>query len=166
MKRYTDVISGCEYDHIDNIVVLNDIDPKDTEILDNRTKEVIKAVYRPSEYIRRLTNMSRAEFSKTYKIPVRTLEDWDAGKSKPADYVIDLLARAVYSDIYEKVVEFEVVTKSDQSDDEWPQLRTKSFLEAFRMGEKESGHYWNEIRIYTDEEECNWNELEYNRIYE
>ena len=101
MKRYTDVISGIEYDHIDAILALIDVDPKDTEIIDNRTKEVIKTVYRPSEYIRRLTNMSRAEFSKTYKIPVRTLEDWDAGKSKPADYVIDLLARAVYSDVYE-----------------------------------------------------------------
>ena len=166
MKRYTDMISDMEYDHLDTLIGLNDIDPKNIEVRDNHTKEIIKEAFRPSEYIRRLTNMSRAEFSKTYKIPVRTLEDWDAGRSTPTDYVIDLLARAVYSDVYEKVVEFEVVTKSDRSDDEWPKFRTKSFLEALREGEKESGHYWNEIRIYTDEEECNWSELEYNRIYE
>ena len=48
--------------------------------------------------IRDLAGISRAEFSRKYNIPVRTLEDWEAGKRKCALYVADLLYRVVSED--------------------------------------------------------------------
>lgn len=35
--------------------------------------------------------MSRAEMSRVFEIPIRTLEDWDAGKSSPPSYVQKLI---------------------------------------------------------------------------
>lgn len=51
-----------------------------------------------SRAIRDILGISRAEFSRRYNIPIRTLEDWDAGKNKPPQYVMDLLERAVRED--------------------------------------------------------------------
>lgn len=42
--------------------------------------------------------LSRAEFSRIYNIPVRTLEDWEDGKRVPSEYVLHLLTRAVQMD--------------------------------------------------------------------
>lgn len=42
--------------------------------------------------------LSKAAFSRIYKIPIRTLEDWEAGKRTPPEYVIYLLERAVKYD--------------------------------------------------------------------
>jgi putative transcriptional regulator len=52
-----------------------------------------------TEEIRALLGISRAEFARKYKIPIRTLEDWDSGKSNPPAYVVELLERAVKEDI-------------------------------------------------------------------
>lgn len=40
--------------------------------------------------------MSRAEMSRTFEIPIRTLEDWDAGKSKPPAYVEKLILEKLH----------------------------------------------------------------------
>ena len=40
----------------------------------------------------KLLGISRAEMHRQYGIPLRTLEDWEAEKYKPADYVESLLA--------------------------------------------------------------------------
>ena len=39
--------------------------------------------------------MTQAKFSDIYKIPKRTLEDWERGINKPPDYVINLLEKLV-----------------------------------------------------------------------
>ena len=52
-----------------------------------------------SERIRKLLGVSRAEFSRRYHIPIRTLEDWDADRKKPPVYVMELLERAVKEDL-------------------------------------------------------------------
>lgn len=52
-----------------------------------------------SERIRKMLGISRAEFSRRYDIPIRTLENWDAGKRLPPDYVIKLLERVVEEDM-------------------------------------------------------------------
>lgn len=39
--------------------------------------------------------MSRAKFSEKYGIPQRTLEDWESGTRKPAEYVVDMLAKEI-----------------------------------------------------------------------
>lgn len=48
--------------------------------------------------MRERLNVSRAEFSRKYNIPIRTLENWESGKSKCPDYVRQLLERAVLED--------------------------------------------------------------------
>lgn len=48
--------------------------------------------------MRNYIGVSRAEFSRRYNIPVRTLENWESGKSKCPDYVRQLLERAVLED--------------------------------------------------------------------
>lgn len=45
--------------------------------------------------IREGLNISRAEFSRRYNIPVRTVEDWEAGKRTPAPWVTELLERLI-----------------------------------------------------------------------
>ena len=40
----------------------------------------------------KILGISRAEMHRQYGIPLRTLEDWEAGKYKPANYIEILLA--------------------------------------------------------------------------
>ena len=40
---------------------------------------------------REVAGLSRAEMSRLFEIPVRTLENWDAGKSSPPPYVEKLI---------------------------------------------------------------------------
>ena len=42
--------------------------------------------------LRESTGMSRKEFSEYTGIPVRTLEDWEAGRRTPPDYIPRLIA--------------------------------------------------------------------------
>lgn len=49
--------------------------------------------------IRELLGVSRAEFSRRYGIPIRTLEDWDWGKRVPSEWVLKLLERVVKEDM-------------------------------------------------------------------
>lgn len=48
--------------------------------------------------MRERLKVSRAEFSRRYNIPIRTLENWESGRSKCPDYVRQLLERAVLED--------------------------------------------------------------------
>lgn len=52
-----------------------------------------------SKEIREIMGISRAEFSRRYGIPIRTLEDWDSGTRKPPDWVTALLERVVREDM-------------------------------------------------------------------
>ena len=51
--------------------------------------------------LRESTGMSRKEFSEHTGIPVRTLEDWEAGRRTPPEYIPRLLG---YQLKYEKLV--------------------------------------------------------------
>ncbi len=42
--------------------------------------------------LRECTGMTRKEFSEHTGIPVRTLEDWEAGRRRPPEYIPGLLA--------------------------------------------------------------------------
>lgn len=48
--------------------------------------------------LRNFTGLSQRAFSDKYKIPKRTIENWESGKSKCPDYVRQLLERAVLED--------------------------------------------------------------------
>ena len=51
--------------------------------------------------LRESTGMSRKEFSEHTGIPVRTLEDWEAGRRTPPEYIPRLLAYQIkYEDIF------------------------------------------------------------------
>ena len=51
--------------------------------------------------LREQTGMNRREFSEYTKIPVRTLEDWEAGKRTPPEYIPRLLT---YQLMYDRLV--------------------------------------------------------------
>jgi putative transcriptional regulator len=51
-----------------------------------------------SEEIRKISGLSRAAFCRKYNIPIRTVEDWDAGRAEAPEYVMKLLERAVNED--------------------------------------------------------------------
>ena len=51
--------------------------------------------------LRESTGMSRKEFSEHTGIPVRTLEDWEASRRTPPDYIPRLIA---YQLEYEKLI--------------------------------------------------------------
>ena len=42
--------------------------------------------------LREETGMTRKEFSEHTGIPVRTLEDWEAGRRRPPEYIPKLIA--------------------------------------------------------------------------
>lgn len=48
--------------------------------------------------LRMLSGLSQQAFSDKYKIPKRTIENWEGGKRKCPDYVRQLLERAVLED--------------------------------------------------------------------
>ena len=45
--------------------------------------------------MRNYIGVSRAEFSRRYNIPIRTLESWEAGVRTPPEYVLNLLEESV-----------------------------------------------------------------------
>ena len=49
--------------------------------------------------IRALANLSQVNFGKKYNIPLRTIQDWEAGKRKPPIYVVELLEFKVRYDL-------------------------------------------------------------------
>lgn len=51
-----------------------------------------------SKEIRSILEISRAEFSRRYEIPLRTLEDWDTGRRTPPPWLLKLLERVVTED--------------------------------------------------------------------
>ena len=51
-----------------------------------------------SERIRSILGISRAEFGRRYNIPIRTLEDWDAGRATAPEWVYKVLERVVNED--------------------------------------------------------------------
>lgn len=108
--------------------------------------------------------ISRAEFSRRYNIPKRTLEAWEAGDREAPDYVIDLLGRAVYSDWMNKkakfyVVEMQVNATWGNPEEEWTQGCYDSYMKAIKEATELSKISKNviEIRLYVEdveEEDC------------
>ncbi len=48
--------------------------------------------------MRTLLGLSQTAFGEKYQIPMRTIQDWEAGKRTPPIYVMLLLERAVLED--------------------------------------------------------------------
>lgn len=41
--------------------------------------------------LRNKTKLSQTQFAKRFNIPVATLRDWEQGRRKPPDYVIEMI---------------------------------------------------------------------------
>lgn len=48
--------------------------------------------------IRGISQLSQAEFAERYGISQRSVENWEGGQRRPPEYLVSLLAYAVYSD--------------------------------------------------------------------
>lgn len=49
--------------------------------------------------LREITNMSQRDFAKRFSIPVRTLQEWEQGRSNPPVYVIEMLREIISSNL-------------------------------------------------------------------
>lgn len=49
--------------------------------------------------IRKNTGMNRKEFCEQFGIPVRTIEEWEAGRRTPPEYVVRLLSYYIYNNL-------------------------------------------------------------------
>lgn len=70
------------------------------------SREKKKTIYDPfsgeyagwAQYIREISGLKRVQFCEKYNIPLRTMENWEAGVTNAPQYVLDLLERAVRED--------------------------------------------------------------------
>ena len=80
------------------------MDSKKAKYCVNLMKEVffmqieIQSNNNPIKRMRSYLEMTQEQFSDAYGIPVRTLQQWEAGRRNPPDYVVNLLERAVKED--------------------------------------------------------------------
>lgn len=56
----------------------------------------------PVKALRARTGLSQAKFAEMYKIPKRSIENWETGLREPPAYVLELLTRAVKEDFPEQ----------------------------------------------------------------
>lgn len=52
--------------------------------------------------IRKKTGLSQIKFAKLLNIPVRTIEEWEAERRKPKNYIIELIEYKIKKEIEEK----------------------------------------------------------------
>lgn len=70
-------------------------------IAGERTAEIVwcmKYAHINFKSIRGVSQLTQAEFANRYGIPLRSVENWEGEKRRPPEYLISLLAYAVYSD--------------------------------------------------------------------
>lgn len=106
--------------------------------------------------IRKMSGLKRAEFCRRYNIPLRTMEDWEAGKSTPAEYVAALLERAVRQDFGLPHTYYVV---QSYMGDEWTICKTENIFEARQASQDAHCREGEttEIRLYAadvEDEEC------------
>lgn len=95
--------------------------------------------------LRIATGLTRKEFCEEFEIPLRTVEDWEAGRRKMPEYLIRLME-------YKIRIETMMYTKMDR----------KSILERINVIEDEEGRsivIINDIR-FKGKQNISWNEVE------
>lgn len=65
--------------------------------------------------IREALGMNRTEFSRYIDIPLRTLEEWEAGRRQMPDYVLRLI---IYYTKMERLIEEKKIILKDETDAE------------------------------------------------
>ncbi len=76
-------------------------------IMNNKTS--IDEQMKQLRELRKLAGMNRREFSDYMGIPLRTIEEWEAGRRKMPDYVLRLISYRVRIEkvLYENMIEME-----------------------------------------------------------
>ena len=57
---------------------------------------IYNLAHKPLKAIRQERNISRAQFSRMYSIPIRTIENWDGGKTTLNEYLKCLLCYTLF----------------------------------------------------------------------
>lgn len=115
--------------------------------------------------LRDMAQMKRVDFCRTYNIPVRTMEDWESGKSKAPQYVMDLLERAVRQDmgLPSLYYVYEIFRRAEMLVDEELLYKGYNINEAKRIARGVDGEV--EIRrYYEDIEDVDCNNWDYDTI--
>lgn len=86
---------------------------------------------------RELSGLRRKDFAEKYNIPIRTVEDWESGKSNAPEYVLDLLERAVREDFGLPRIYRVYSISSGRVDEEFEIFKTYSKSEAIKRARKE-----------------------------
>ena len=79
-------------------------------------KEQLEKQIRTLKRTRELLGMNRTEFSQYMNIPLRTLEEWEAGRRQMPDYVLRLIAYYVRMQqlLKEKGIEWEEIENEQE----------------------------------------------------
>ena len=77
------------------------------------------------EKVRKNTGMNRKEFCEQFGIPVRTIEEWEAGRRTPPEYVVRLLSYYVYNNLNLKKNDVRYETEANRK-----QMYRKEFLKS------------------------------------
>lgn len=68
--------------------------------------EILEKIYTMSGMsihdLREFIGRSRTEMSRQYRIPLRSLENWDAGNRVPPEYVATLIAYAIFVESFSR----------------------------------------------------------------
>lgn len=116
--------------------------------------------------IRTLTGLSRVRFAERYGIPLRTVEDWESGRSTPPEYIVPLLERAVREDFGQRPILYYVTELNPKGlvEEENTLLVTKNIYkaksvarDAAYINERDKTGEKVEIRVYVndiEEEGC------------
>lgn len=69
--------------------------------MDDKKKEIEKQVEQLLE-LRDIAKMNRTKFAEYFEIPLRTLEDWEAGRRKMPAYLLKLMSYKVMLEFSKK----------------------------------------------------------------
>ena len=111
------------------------------------------------ENIRKMTGLNRTKFAELYGIPLRTVEDWESGKSNPPAYVEMMLNRIVRED-NNRPATYYVYSIDTATGEEWELCKTNNYFKAEKVAEadrKDGSKYRSEIRRYRsdiEDEDC------------
>ena len=89
------------YADVDEYVLHHDWSDWMNDYQENEIGPLLQTIYQMAHSsLAETRNMTQAEFSRLFEIPVRTVQDWDAGRRNPPAYVKQLICYALVNGSY------------------------------------------------------------------